>query len=61
SLSEFEEVRSLMTADFWPYGFEANRKVLETFHSYLLEQGLIKKRLDLEKLFAPNTLEAFKI
>ena len=22
SLSEFEEVRSLMTADFWPYGFE---------------------------------------
>lgn len=61
SLSEYEEVRNLMTEDFWPYGFEANRKVLETFHSYLLEQRLIGKRLVLEKLFAPNTLEAFKI
>ncbi len=61
SLSEFEEVRSLMTEDFWPYGFEANRKVLETFHSYLLEQGMIKTPLKLETLFAPNTLEAFKI
>jgi 4,5-dihydroxyphthalate decarboxylase len=61
TVSECEEARLLMGEDYWPYGFSANRHVLETLHSYLLEQGLIEKRLDLEKLFAPNTLEAFKI
>ncbi|MFQ5851267.1 MAG: ABC transporter substrate-binding protein [Candidatus Binatia bacterium] len=61
TVAEYEEVRNLMSEDFWPYGFEANRKTLETFHSYLLEQGLIKQPLELEKLFAANTLGAFKI
>jgi 4,5-dihydroxyphthalate decarboxylase len=58
---EYEQTRRLMGEDFWPYGFEANRGVLETFHSYLVEQGMIKGRLELEKLFARNTLETFKI
>lgn len=59
--AEYEETIELMGSDYWPYGFAANRHVLETLHSYLLEQGLIKQGLDLEKLFAPGTLEAFKI
>lgn len=61
SLFEYEETTELMGQDFWPYGFEANRHPLETFHSYLLEQGMIKEPLDLESLYAPNTREAFKI
>jgi len=61
TLADYEETRLLMGEDYWPYGFAANRHGLETLHSYLLEQGLIKMSLDLEKLFAPNTLEAFKI
>jgi len=61
TIAEYEEVKSLMGEDYWPYGFAPNRKVLETLHSYLLEQGLIKQRLDLQKLFATGTLEAFKI
>ena len=61
NIADYEETRLVMGEDYWPYGFAANRNGLETLHSYLLEQGLIKKRLDLEKLFAPNTLEAFKI
>lgn len=61
TVAEYEETAQLMGEDYWPYGFAPNRAVLETLHSYLLEQGLIKQRLDLEKLFAPNTLEAFKI
>lgn len=60
-IAEYEETRLLMGEDYWPYGFAPNRHVLQTLHSYLLEQGLIKQKLDLEKLFAPNTLEAFKI
>lgn len=60
-VAEYEETRDLMGEDYWPYGFGPNQQVLETLHSYLLEQGLIAKKLELEKLFAPNTLEAFKI
>ncbi len=61
TLADYEETRLLMGEDYWPYGFAANRHGLETLHSYLLEQGLIKKNLELERLFAPNTLGAFKI
>lgn len=59
--AEYEETRELMTADYWPYGVEANRKNLETLHGYLLEQELIKQRLNLHELFAKETVEAFKI
>ncbi len=61
TIADYEETRLLMDEDYWPYGFAANRHGLETLHSYFLEQGLIKKRLDLERLFAPNTLEACKV
>jgi 4,5-dihydroxyphthalate decarboxylase len=61
TVAEYEETRALMTEDYWPYGFAPNRLVLETLHGYLLEQGLIKQKLDLESLFASGTREAFKI
>jgi 4,5-dihydroxyphthalate decarboxylase len=61
TVAEYEETRALMTEDYWPYGFAPNRRVLETLHGYLLEQGLIKQKLDLEALFASSTREAFKI
>lgn len=60
-IADYEETKEVMGADYWPYGFAANRDVLETFYSYLKEQGLVKKPLELEQLFAPNTLDAFKI
>jgi 4,5-dihydroxyphthalate decarboxylase len=50
-----------MTADYWPYGLELNRKNLETLHGYLFEQGLIKQKLNLDELFARETVEAFKV
>jgi len=59
--AEYEDTCALMTADYWPYGLEPNRKNLETLHGYLYEQGLIKQRLNLDELFARETLEAFKI
>ncbi|MBI4491067.1 MAG: ABC transporter substrate-binding protein [Deltaproteobacteria bacterium] len=61
SIAEMEEERDLFGEDLWPYGLEANRHVLETLVRYAYEQGLIKKKVDLESLFAPNTLEDFKI
>ena len=59
--SAYEETRDVMSEDFWPYGFEPNRGVLQTLHDYLLEQRLINQKLDLESLFASSTREAFKI
>ena len=59
--AEYEDTRNLMTADYWPYGLSANRVNLETLHGYLYEQGLIKQKLNLDELFARETLEAFKI
>jgi len=47
--------------DWWPYGFHGNRHVLDTFLRYHHEQGLSKRRLKPEEMFAPETMEAFKI
>ena len=56
-----EDARALMGDDFWPYGFAANRATLATFLGYHHAQGLSKRLLEPEALFAPETLEAFKI
>jgi len=56
-----EDARRTLGEDWWPYGLEPNRHVLETFLRYHHEQGLSKRRLALEELFAPETLEAFKV
>jgi len=56
-----EEARREMGDDWWPYGLERNRKTLETFTRYHFEQGLSKRQLALDELFAPESLEAFKI
>lgn len=56
-----EEARREMGDDFWPYGLERNRHTLETFLRYSFEQGLSKRQLAPEDLFAPETLESFKI
>jgi len=47
--------------DFWPYGIEHNRPTLEAFLQYAFEQGVATRRLKVEELFAPETLERAKI
>jgi len=56
-----EEARRELGEDWWPYGFEPNRRVLETFLRYHHEQGLSKRRLEVEELFAPETLKSFRV
>jgi 4,5-dihydroxyphthalate decarboxylase len=56
-----EQTRALMGPDFWPYGVEKNKHTLETFLRYSFEQGLSKRPLRIEDLFAAETLESFKI
>jgi 4,5-dihydroxyphthalate decarboxylase len=52
----FEEERSLLGDDPWPFGVKSNRANLERFMGYSLDQGLMEKRLAVEELFAPDTL-----
>jgi len=56
-----EETRALMGTHWWPYGFAPNEHVLETFARYHHEQGLSPQQIAPRDLFAPETLEAFKI
>jgi 4,5-dihydroxyphthalate decarboxylase len=56
-----EETRREMGDDFWPYGLDRNRGALTTFLRYSYEQGLAKQLLEPEQLFAPETLESFRI
>jgi len=53
--------REIAGEDFWPYGIEPNRPTLEAFLQYGYEQGVCKKRIKVEDLFAPETLQSFKI
>lgn len=61
AVAHYEQAVGLMGADFWPYGFAANRQVIATFLRYSHEQGLSPYRMEPEEIFAPETLEAFVI
>jgi len=60
-VAHLDETRRRMGRDFWPYGLAANAAVLDTFLRYSHEQGLSPRRLTPETLFAPETLDSFKI
>ena len=59
--SHVEETEALMGRDFWPYGYESNVHALTTFLRYHHEQGLSKRLLAPQEIFAPESLEAYKI
>lgn len=56
-----EEAVREMGPDYWPYGLEKNRTTLETFLRYHHEQGLSKRRIGIDEMFARETLDAYKI
>ena len=56
-----EQTRALMGEDYWPYGFERNRGTLSVFLRYHHQSGLSKTLLEPEQLFAPETMEDFRI
>jgi 4,5-dihydroxyphthalate decarboxylase len=49
--------REALAQDPMAYGVRAARPVLETIGRYLHEQGLTPRRVGLEEIFAPNTLD----
>ena len=55
---ELEQTRDLLGDDFWSYGLQSNVEVLSTFLRYHHEQGLSRRRLAPEELFAPESTES---
>ena len=54
---ELEDTRKIMGKNFYSYGMQPNRKVLETFFRYSYEQGLARKKLTIEDLFYTGSMD----
>jgi 4,5-dihydroxyphthalate decarboxylase len=59
-VAEMQASQALMGEDFWSYGYEANRHVLDTFMAYHHEQGISNRLVNSSDLFSPSTLEMAK-
>ncbi len=59
--SDVERLKNVLGEDWWPYGLSKNRKNLETFLRYHHEQGLSARQMAVDELFAPETLDEYKI
>ena len=60
-VAHVEDTRRELGHDYWPYGFAPNRHTLETFLRYSYDQGLARTLLSPEQLFAPESMESFRI
>ncbi|WP_158871421.1 ABC transporter substrate-binding protein [Antarcticirhabdus aurantiaca] len=58
---QLESATRLMGADFWPYGVASSRATLDAFLDAHHRQGLSSRRLSVEELFHPATLEAYSL
>ncbi len=56
-----KEARDLMGHDFWSYGVEPNRKVLDYFLAQHHAEGLSPRRVSVDELFHPATYETFAV
>ena len=52
-----DDVRRALASDPMAYGVKATRKVLETIADYVHAQGLAARRIAIEELFAPATMD----
>ena len=46
-----QQAKNLFGDDFFPYGVEKNRKTLEAFLQYGFEQGVCRRKVEVEELF----------
>lgn len=59
--AEARETTELMGDDFWRYGVPENAKEIEALTRYSYEQGLVKRKLSAEELFAHSTIDVSRI
>ena len=53
--------RALMGEDYWSYGVEKNRKVLDYFLEQHHREGLSSRRVSVDEMFHPSTYETFSV
>jgi 4,5-dihydroxyphthalate decarboxylase len=58
---QLHAARQLMGNDFWSYGLDANRRVLEAFLRRHFDEGLSPRPLAPEELFHPSTYETHRV
>jgi 4,5-dihydroxyphthalate decarboxylase len=56
-----EEEQAVFGKDWYPYGVEPNRPSLEALLQYNHEQGLTPRRITVDELFAPSTLNTIPL
>ncbi len=61
SVYEHERLQRELATDYWSYGLEANRHVLDALTRYSFEQGLSVRRVKPEEIFWPATHDLSKI
>jgi 4,5-dihydroxyphthalate decarboxylase len=61
TVEQAHESQQLIGKDFWSYGLENNRHVLDSFLKHHHAQGLSSRRVKVDELFHPSTFETFKI
>jgi 4,5-dihydroxyphthalate decarboxylase len=61
--ADVEYARRVLGADFWSYGLEDedNRRTIDALVRYSHDQGLAARRLSIDELFVPSTLDHFRI
>jgi 4,5-dihydroxyphthalate decarboxylase len=47
--------------ELWPYGVEANRRTLESFLQFGLEQGVLSNHLDADDMFASAVEDTYRV
>jgi 4,5-dihydroxyphthalate decarboxylase len=60
-VEEAARTRALMGEDSWPYGVEENRPTIEALLDHHHRQGLSARRLAVEEVFHPSTLELVRV
>jgi 4,5-dihydroxyphthalate decarboxylase len=55
--AELESTEAVMGPDFWSYGVAKNHATLDALARYSYEQYLSVRRLSVEEMFAPGTVE----
>jgi 4,5-dihydroxyphthalate decarboxylase len=59
--AETHATQAVMGNDFWRYGVKESRHEIEALCQYLHEQGLTDRRVAVEELFVPATMDMSKV
>ena len=54
-------VQGLMGEDYWAYGLDRNETTLRTLLRYSYEQGLVDRLIEPRDLFAPETVDGYRV